>query len=120
MSSLPGMQDRLASLEKRYEELAARMTSQDLLAKKDELARVAKEHSELGPVVEVYRAWKKTIAELAESEQLANGPDRELAEMARDEVKRLKGAREDLEKQLAVLLTPKDPFEGKTVLLEIR
>ena len=120
MSSLPGMQDRLASLEKRYEELAARMTSPDLLANKDELARTAKEHSELGPIVDAYRRWKKTVAELDESEQLASGPDKELAEMAREELKRLKEARDAQEKELAVLLTPKDPYEGKTVLLEVR
>ena len=120
MSATAAMESRLQALEKRYEELSARLGAPDLLSDKAEFARSAKEHAELSPIVESYRAWKKIVADLVESESLAGGADKELAELAREEIKRLKGERDRIVDELARQLTPKDPHEGKTVLLEIR
>jgi peptide chain release factor 1 len=114
------MEQRLQALERRYEELAARLGTAEVIANREELARTGKEHSELTPVVEAFRRWKKIVRELADNEEMAKGSDKELADMAYEEVGRLRTERDGVEKELAVLLTPKDPYEGKTVILEIR
>ncbi len=114
------MNARLQALEKRYEELAARLGTQDILANRDEFAKASKEYSELGPIIEAYRRWKKLSSEVEENEEMAKGADKELAALAYDEVPRLKEERARVEKELEVLLTPKDPYQGRTVILEIR
>ncbi len=114
------MQDRLQAIAKKYEELSARLASPDLVANREEFARTAKEHNDLAPIVEAFRRHEKLARELAENEELARSPDKELAALAYDEVGRLRAEREEVEQELARLLTPKDPYEGKTVILEVR
>ena len=114
------MNDRLPTLEKRFEELTARLGTAELLANREEFAKAAKEHSELTGVVDAYRRWKKAVADIASNEEMVRSGDKELADMAYDEVARLNAERVATERELEVLLTPKDPYEGKTVLLEVR
>ena len=114
------MNDRLAQIERRYEELGLSLGQPNVINDREQFTKLAKEHNDLGPVVEAYRRWKKLDAELKENEELAGGEDKELAALAREEVPRLKEARAALEEELKVLLLPKDPYEGRTVILEIR
>ena len=114
------MQDRLAQIERRYEELSARLGQADVIADRELFAKLAKEHNDLNALVDAFRRWKKIVAELAENDEMAKGSDKELADMAYEEIGRLRKEKDSVEAELAVLLTPKDPFEGKTVILEIR
>ena len=118
--STPATQARLEALARRYEELTANLSSPQLLGDRDGFAKASKEQAELAPVVDAFRRWQKVVADIAENETLAKGPDKELADLAYEEVGRLRREREAVEKELEVLLTPKDPYEGKPVILEIR
>lgn len=114
------MQSRLEALVKRYEELTASLGSQQLVGNRDAFAKASKEHAELAPVVEAFRRYEKAKRELADNEELAKGSDRDIADLAYEEVGRLRGRLPEIEKELEVLLTPKDPHEGKAVILEVR
>ena len=118
--STPSMNARLESLARRYDELTASLGSPQLVGNRDAFAKASKEHSELGPVVEAYRRYQRTQRELAENEEMAKGTDKDLADLAYEEVGRLRALLPQIEAELQVLLTPKDPHEGKAVLLEVR
>jgi peptide chain release factor 1 len=118
--STPAMQARLESLVRRYEELTANLSSPSLVGNREAFAKASKEHSELAPVVEAYRRWQRTVRELAENEEMTRSGDKELADLAYEEVGRLRALLPAHEAELNVLLTPKDPHEGKAILLEIR
>ncbi|MCS7059602.1 MAG: peptide chain release factor 1 [Anaerolineae bacterium] len=114
------MEEKLASIEARYEALTAQMADPAIANDYVRYAELARQQSELQEIVETYRAWRKAKKDLAEAEALANGEDADLAEMARTEIEALQGQVERLERQLQVLLVPKDPNDDKDVIVEIR
>ena len=118
--STPATQARLEALARRYEELTANLGSPSLVGNRDAFAKASKEHSELAPIVEAYRRWQKATRELAENEEMAKGSDKDLADLAYEEVGRLRQMLPAIEAELQVLLTPKDPHEGKSIILEVR
>ena len=114
------MLDRLTGIERKYDELTAQLSQPALLENRELFAKKAKEQSELAPIVDAFRRFKRVEQEIADNEEMSRGGDRDLAAMAEEEIRRLKGERTAIEEELKVLLTPKDPYEGRTVLLEIR
>lgn len=115
------MWDKLQVTEKRYEELAQEMAQPDVAADFQRLQALAKEHAALGPLVTLYREYKRVDAALADAQALAqDGGDPELAAMAREEVAQLTHERERLNEQIRLALVPKDPFDERPVIMEIR
>jgi len=80
---------------------------------------VARQHSELAPIVQAYRDWKRARQELADSELLAR-EDGELAELAQAELGPLRERVAKLEQTLKQMLVPKDPNDERDVIMEIR
>ncbi|MFC1466290.1 MAG: peptide chain release factor 1 [Candidatus Brachytrichaceae bacterium NZ_4S206] len=113
------MEDKLAGIEQRYEELAQRMADPVLANDYPRYAEVARQHSELEPIVQKYREWKRVRQELADNEALAEGED-ELAELARAELEPLRERAAALEQELKLMLVPKDPKDERDVIMEIR
>ncbi|MGH9898379.1 MAG: peptide chain release factor 1, partial [Pyrinomonadaceae bacterium] len=120
------MLDKLEHIEKRYEEMSAEMSEQlsspELLADKSAYAKLAKQHSQLGEVVEKYRQLKLLKAEMAGTRELfeSSADDEEIRELARTEMTTLEERLEKSENELHVLLLPSDPKDLKNVILEIR
>ncbi|KPK21675.1 MAG: peptide chain release factor 1 [Dehalococcoidia bacterium SM23_28_1] len=115
------MWDKLASIEKRYEELAQEMARPEVAADFQQLQTLAKEHASLEGIVSLYREYKRVDTALAEARSLAeDSPDRELAAMARDEAAQLGQQRQRLEDEIRLALLPKDPYDERPVIMEIR
>jgi peptide chain release factor 1 len=115
------MFEKLDDVERRYESVSHLLGQPDVIANQDELQRLAKEYSELGKVVELYRRLKKLEAEIQESRDLVNTEeDEEMRRLAKEEVNRLGEERERLEEELRLTLLPKDPNDEKNIILEIR
>jgi len=115
------MLDKLAELEKRYEELTARMTDPDVVADPQQLEKLAKAHAELAPTVEKYRELRRVEQELRATESMLEEPlDPDLRAMAKEELQRLKERAEQLRLELRRLLLPKDPNDDKNIIVEIR
>lgn len=113
--------EKLESLEDRYEELGQLMTSPTVIANVQELQKHAKAHAALEEVVEAYRAYKKVKRDQEEARQvLEEETDPELLALAREELDELEQQEERLERQLRILLLPRDPNEEKNVIVEIR
>jgi len=115
-----GMLDKLAEVEKRYEQLESLLADPQLLGKQKEYAKVAKERAELEEIVSCYREWKKIEQEIQENRELLNEKDEAFRELAKEELALLRQRKEELENRLKVLILPKDPNDAKNVILEIR
>ena len=114
------MLEKMAEVESRYDELEDLLADPRLLEDHKEYSRVAKERSDLAEMVACYREWRKLDQEVRDNRELLDDGDPELQELAAEELAALKERQETLERQLRILLLPKDPHDGKNVLLEIR
>jgi len=114
------MYQKLSEVEDRFELLSAQMSDPDFMADPRKYARVAKERAGLEPLVDVFRVYKNVLAEVEGSEELLEDQDPDIRELAREELTTLRAQQEKLEKELAVLLLPRDPRDEKNIILEIR
>ena len=115
------MFERLESVERRYETLSHLLGQTEVITKQDELQKVAREYAELGKVVALYRKLKKVEAEREGNRELLVGEeDEEMKVLAKEEFDRLTEEKARLEQDLKMALLPKDPNDGKNILLEIR
>jgi peptide chain release factor 1 len=115
------MWDKLEEVERRYEELARQLSSPEIISNRELFRLSSKEHNSLGEIVATYRAFKKAREELQGSKQIIDSSsDRDMVDLAREELKMLQGELEGLEQRLKLLLLPKDPNDDKNVIMEIR
>ena len=115
------MFDNLEEILKHYEELMAELASPDVANDTNKFRKLMKEQSDLLPIVDAYKAYKKARDEQAEAlEILDSESDEDLREMAKEELSEAKKTEEELEEKLKVLLLPKDPNDDKNIILEIR
>jgi len=110
-------QARLDQVLDRYREVEARMGAASDGA---EIVRLSKEHAELRPVAEAVGALERARAELPELEEMAASGDADMADLARDELAALKNRLPDLERELALMLAPKERDENASAILEVR
>ncbi len=115
------MFERLADLEAELEKLESQLP--ELYAAGDQSAArdAGRRHAELKPVVDAYREYRATDQELADARELLTGEvDDEMREYLRGEVEEKETARAELEARLRELLVPRDPNDGRNVIVEIR
>lgn len=115
------MFENLQVFEHRYEELTMKLYDPQTAGDRELYASLMKEHKEIEPIVETYRAYRHCEADLAGAKELLEEADqRELREMAQEEIKEKSETLSQLEEQLKILLLPKDPNDEKNVIVEIR
>ncbi|MCI9016252.1 MAG: peptide chain release factor 1 [Clostridia bacterium] len=112
------MFQKLDDVEKKYDELTIKISDPEVIAKNQEWQKLMKEHSDMTPVVEKYRQYKKVKADFEEAKEMMN--DKELKDLAEAEMLQAKEKLPKLEEELKMLLIPKDPDDDKNVICEIR
>lgn len=112
------MLDKLAAIEAKYSQIEARLAAPETYDDPAQVAKLNKEQNELAPVVETYRQYLRAQEQKEESEALLSDP--EMKELAQEEFHQAKADLERLEQELQILLLPKDPNDGKNVIMEIR
>jgi peptide chain release factor 1 len=112
------MFDKLAGIEQRFIALEGEMAeaAQDYL----KVAELARERSEIEPIVQAYRAYRSVSDQLEQSRALRDGDDAEMRELAEQDLADLEPQLEQLEEELKSMLVPKDPRDSKNVIVEIR
>jgi peptide chain release factor 1 len=110
--------DKLAGVEARYQELDGMLADPAVLANRQQMQKLSKEHSDLREVVDVFRQYRDLNARVAEAREMQKDP--EMRDLARQEETELSAEQERMEKDLKALLMPKDPNDEKNILLEIR
>ena len=112
------MLEKLKALALRYEDLEGQLAQPAVYGDAEKLRRVNRELKELGPVVETYRAYVKALADRDAAEALLRDP--ELRALAQEELAAAKETLERLERELRLLLLPRDPNDDRSVILELR
>ena len=114
------MFDKLTAVEQRYDELVNLLGTAQVQSDPSEFRKHAKAASEIEPLVERFREYKTVVRDLTQAEELAASGDRDMRELAAEEVKSLAARRDALLADLKILLIPKDPNDERNVVLEIR
>ncbi len=116
-----GIEDRLAEIETRYEQVEAEMASPEVASSPDRLRDLGRTYAELGDVVAPYRELRSVLSQLDEARTMAaDDGDAELSVYLAEEMQRLETRAAELRGRLELLLVPTDPNEGKDVIVEIR
>ena len=110
--------DKLAGVEARYQELDGLLADPAVLANRQQMQKLSKEHSDLREIVDTFRQYRDLTARMAEARELQKDP--EMRDLARQEETELAAQQVGMEKDLKALLMPKDPNDEKNILLEIR
>ncbi len=112
------MLEKLAAVASRYEELCARSEQPDFYADPKKAAAILREQNDLAPIVEAYQAYRQAEQDMDDAQELMSDP--EMKELCQQTFQEAKQAKEDLYKQLQLLLLPKDPNDERSVIVEIR
>jgi len=114
------MFDRLEEVTRRYSELQNQLGNPALVSQPAKLREAAQELAALRDTVECYEKWKQLRERFDQGQELLSDPDPDIRQLAREEQSGLKQEIEQLEKELKQLLVPRDPNDGKNIVLEIR
>jgi peptide chain release factor 1 len=114
--------DKLAEIERKYEELTAQLSSSEVLADPSRYQKTAKALSDISAVVEKFRQWKAIDKSISGAKELLAdaSTDEEMKALAHEELAEMEQQRVRVEEELKVLMLPKDPNDEKNVVLEIR
>lgn len=115
------MFEALREAEKKYEDIAEKLMQPDVANDPEVFKNLMKEHKTLTPVVEKYREYVKTEKDIEGAEEIIREEsDRELRELAEEELRESKIALERIGEELKILLLPRDENDDKNVIVEIR
>jgi peptide chain release factor 1 len=115
------MSEQLRIFEQRLEALNTQLMDPGLSSDVRKLREVSKEHSHVSEIVDTWQTVERLISEVRDTrEMLTAESDPEMRELARAEVSELEDQLEQKQQELRLLLLPRDPHEGRTILLEIR
>ncbi|CAN5553939.1 peptide chain release factor 1 [soil metagenome] len=112
------MIEKLKSLEREFTDLEAQLADPQVIADQARYRTMMQRYSELSAIIKIYRDYAEVLSGVANAEEALLDPD--LEAMAREELPALGAQRADFESRLERLLLPKDPFDSKNVIVEIR
>lgn len=116
------MFENLTVFENRYEELNLKLYDPAVAADREQYKALMKEHKEITPIVEKYRELKKAESDIEGAQMLLDDPesDKELRQMAVEELNEARDAATKAAEELKILLLPRDPNDERNVIVEIR
>ena len=114
------MFDKLEAVANRYYEIEDKLGDPALADRPDEFRRLSREHSSLLELVQEYNRYKQIKKDIQSNKELLGEGDPEFSAMAKEELKSLEPALDQVSQRLQILLLPQDPNDQKNILLEIR
>lgn len=115
------MFSKLDELLDKYKKITEMLSDPNIISNQEKYQKLAKELSDLKPIVEKYEEYKSVLAIINEAKEiLKSSNDKELVEMAEMDIEENKEKIAKLTKELKLLLLPKDPYDEKNIYLEIR
>ena len=112
------MIDRLEATLEKYNSLTEELSKPEVLSDVKKMTSLSKEQASLADIIEKYKEYKKVVSDINDAKEMLD--DKEMAAFAKEEISRLETEKENLEKELEVLLLPKDPSDDKNTIVEIR
>jgi peptide chain release factor 1 len=121
MSPIGHFKEKLEEIERRYNELTEKLSQPELLADQAVFRQTAKTHHSLEQTVSTYHDWQSVQEQIASTQKmLREETDKEMRELAEEELAGLQKRDADLSEKLKILLLPKDPNDDKDIMVEIR
>src|SRR5665647_3415236 len=114
----PSMTKKLATLSERMDELNRLLSSEDATSDMDNYRKISREHAEITPIVEQFRAYQQCETDVYKRQGMLSDP--EMKSFAEEEITGAKSRMEPIEAELQKLLLPKDPNDERNIFLEIR
>lgn len=115
------LSEKLDQLGSRYDELTQELSTAEIVSDSARFQKIAKQHADLGEIVSRHREYKQLEKDLAGAHQMVlEAEDIEMKQMAQEEEKQLTIKMTEVERQMKLLLLPKDPLDDKSVIVEIR
>ena len=115
------MLEKLRALEEDYEKVSRQLGDPQVVASRDRYRELAKTYSELRPLIEKFREYRRALREVEDLREMAGAEaDVELAELAKAELTMLEARIAEQKEELRILLLPRDPNDEKNAILEIR
>ena len=112
------MLDKLQAVANRYEELCAKSEQPEFYYDPKQAAKLLREKNDLEPIVETFSAYNTALRDMEDAQDLMSDPD--MKELCQETFQDAKTRKEELYRQLQILLLPKDPNDEKSVIVEIR
>ena len=112
------MKDKLETLAARYDEIQVRLSQPETLSDMDTWRRLMKEHADMEELMTAYGRYKTVLENVEQAKEMLE--DSDLRDMAKEELSELEPEQEALERELQLLLLPKDPNDDRNVIVEIR
>ena len=116
----PSIHQKLDLLSQRFEEITALLAEPETQNDQDRFRALSKEYAQLNPVVTAFRRYQETLEAIDFAKTLAEDPDPEVRELAKDELTEAEARQNQQEQDLQVLLLPRDPNDERNIFLEIR
>ena len=114
------IRDRLRQVAGRYEEVGLLMSDQSVFSDQNRFRDLSREYAQLEPVVQSWKQWQETQSSIEEARQMLQESDPDLREMAAEELQDSQARSEALERDIQLLLLPRDPNDDNNIFLEIR
>ena len=115
------MLEKLKSIENRFNEVNKDIINPEIMNNHELYTQLLKEHSHLEPIVNAYKKYASIMEQLSENKEMLNeSDDDEFKEMILEDISDLNNQKDELEKEIKILLIPKDPNDEKNVIVEIR
>lgn len=114
------MLDKLDAIKAKFDNLGVALTNPEIVGNNKKFSSMSKEYRSLGKIVDVRNAYIKLLEDIEFNKEVLYSDDEEMREMAKNELPELEEKKELIEKQIRNLLIPKDPYDEKNAILEIR
>ena len=114
------MLDKLDAIKAKFDNLGVALTNPAIVSDNKKVSAMSKEYRSLGKIVEVRNAYVKLLGDIEFNKEVLYSDDTEMRDMAKAELPALEEKKVELEKELRNMLIPKDPFDEKNAILEIR
>ncbi len=111
---------KLKEINDKFLSIESQLSDSSAVAKQDQYRQLSKEHSYLLPIVEKSKEYFKIIKDIADLKELKNSDDKDIRDMAFSEYAEAVLKKEQIEKDIKIMLVPHDPHEDKNIIIEIR
>ena len=114
------IQIKLEQLSERYEEIALLLSDPEVQSDQNRYRALSREYAQLEPLIHCFSEYRKILADIDSATGLLKDSDREVQALAKEEIEQANQEKESLERELEILLLPKDPNDQRNIFLEIR
>ena len=111
---------KLDTLSERFEEISGLLSEPSIQSDQNKFRSLSQEYAQLDPIISTYNNYLVTLDDKEAATAMLGDSDADIKAMAKDELKEANATLTQLERELQVLLLPKDPNDGKNAFLEIR